>query len=91
YTTLHTKWNEKYPNDSKDFLGDDITLLKTDVDVAMKSAMIIWEYQNLNSIAISKTSVKEVSYIVNGGYNGLSKRKIYTKKAYEVLEKEFKK
>lgn len=79
--------NEKYPSNPKDFLGDDISLLKTNVDVALKAAMIIWEHQELNSIATKKSAVTKVSYIVNGGYNGLKDRKKYTKKAYKILEK----
>jgi len=93
YKTLHRIWNEKYPNDPKNFLGDDISLLKTNVDVAMKSAMIIWEYQNINSVATANTPtiIKKVTKIVNGGYNGLSHRLIYTKRAYTVLKKAFRK
>jgi len=87
YKALHKIWNEKYPSNPKDFLGDDISLLKTNVDVALKAAMIIWEHQELNSIATKKSAVTKVSYIVNGGYNGLKDRKKYTKKAYKILEK----
>jgi predicted chitinase/LysM repeat protein len=89
YKTLHRIWNEKYPNDHKNFLGNDISLLKTNVDVAMKAAMIIWEYQNINSVATANThsAIKKVTKIVNGGYNGLSYRIMYTEKAYKVLKK----
>lgn len=87
YKNIHNYWNKNYPNDKKNFLGEDIKLLTTDIDVAMKSAMIFWsKIKKLNSLATSKDKVKEVTYRVNGGYNNLQGRERFTKKAYEILE-----
>ncbi len=91
YKALDDKWKELYPNDSKDFMGDDISLLKTDVDVAIKASMIIWTHvQNgTNSKADegnSFSTIKKVTKDVNGGDNGLTMRKQFTEKAYEVLD-----
>ncbi|AXT60397.1 LysM peptidoglycan-binding domain-containing protein [Aquimarina sp. AD10] len=91
YKALDDKWKELYPNDPKDFMGDDISLLKTNVDVAIKASMIIWGHvQNgTNSKADqgnNDSAIKKVTKDVNGGYNGLAMRKQFTKKAYEVLD-----
>jgi len=37
------------------------------------------------------TIIKKVTKILNGGYNGLSHRLIYTKRAYTILKKAFRK
>ncbi|WP_298546349.1 LysM peptidoglycan-binding domain-containing protein [uncultured Aquimarina sp.] len=92
YKALDDKWKELYPDDAKDFMGDDISLLKTDVEVAIKASMIIWTHvQNgTNSKADqgnSDSTITSVTLDVNGGNNGLDDRKKYTKKAYEVLDK----
>ncbi|MDD2896589.1 MAG: hypothetical protein PHG81_11300, partial [Aliarcobacter sp.] len=87
YTKIHEKWNQLYPNEPKDFLGEDIQLLKTNVDIAMKSAMIFWTFiKKINDIVKSENDINLVTYTVNGGYNGLDDRVKYTKKAYEVLK-----
>ena len=92
YKALHEKWNELYPSDTKDFMGNDISLLKTNVDVAMRASMIIWTYvqsgTNEEADKGNKDSViTSVTKDVNGGTNGLEMRKKFTKKAYEVLNK----
>ena len=91
YEALHDKWNSLYPDDKKDFMGNDISLLKTNVDTAMKASMIIWKHvQNNTNGKADKgnldSAIKAVTKDVNGGDNGLAHRKKYTKKAYEVLE-----
>ncbi|WP_274639661.1 LysM peptidoglycan-binding domain-containing protein [Tenacibaculum larymnensis] len=93
YKALHDKWNELYPNDKKDFMGDDISLLKTDVDVAMKASMIIWTHvqvgtNNEADKGNNKAAIIAVTKDVNGGTNGLNHREKFTKKAYEILKKE---
>ncbi|MGY3792996.1 LysM peptidoglycan-binding domain-containing protein [uncultured Aquimarina sp.] len=92
YKALDEKWKELYPEDTKDFMGDDISLLKTDVEVAIKASMIIWTHvqDGTNSKADqgnNNAAITSVTYDVNGGDNGLTHRKRYTKKAYEVLDK----
>ncbi len=84
YKALNTKWNSLYPNDKKDFMGDDISLLKTDVDVAMKASMIIWRYvQRKTNEKADKGNTNDVitavTKDVNGGTNGLELKKIYKK------------
>ncbi|NVK63503.1 MAG: hypothetical protein HWE22_02905 [Flavobacteriales bacterium] len=91
YKALDEKWKELYPNDKKDFMGDDISLLKTDVDVAMKASMIIWHHvqngtNNKADKGNSDAAITSVTKDVNGGTNGLPERKKFTKKAYEILE-----
>lgn len=89
YKSIENKWNQLYPNDTKYFIGDDVILLSTNVDVAMRASMIFWKYsKNLNEYAKSESDddIKKVTYRVNGGYNALDKRIKYTKKAYEVLK-----
>jgi len=92
YKMLHDTWKKKYPDDKKDFMGDDISLLKTDVDVAMKASMIIWvdktKKTNKNAdVGNTNKAITKVTLDVNGGDNGLEMRKKYTKKAYKVLNK----
>ena len=93
YKALNDKWKTLYPKDKKDFMGDNISLLKTDVDVAMKASMIIWKHvqKNTNYKADkgnNNEAITAVTKDVNGGTNGLDDRKKYTKKAYKVLNKE---
>ncbi|MFL1895015.1 LysM peptidoglycan-binding domain-containing protein [Aquimarina sp. 2-A2] len=92
YVALDNKWKELYPDDPKDFMGNDISLLKTNVDVAIKASMIIWNHvQNGTNTKADQGSndsaIKKVTIDVNGGTNGLAMRKQFTKKAYEVLNK----
>ena len=88
YKEMHDAWNRKYSNDQKDFMGKDITLLTTNIAVAIKASMIFWELHKLNAKAdkgSNDIAIAKVSKDVNGGVHGLEKRKVYTKKAYEVL------
>jgi predicted chitinase/LysM repeat protein len=90
YKALDKKWKELYPDDPKDFMGDDISLLKTNVDVAIKASMIIWTHvQNGTNMEAdngnNNATIKAVTKDVNGGDNGLEMRKGFTKKAFEVL------
>lgn len=72
-------------------MGNDISLLKTNVDVAMKASMIIWTHvqKETNSKADkgnNNSAITKVTKDVNGGDNGLDMRKKFTKKAYEILK-----
>ena len=92
YKALDDKWKELYPDDPKDFMGNDVSLLKTNVDVAIKASMIIWAHvQNGTNAQADNgnndSAILEVTKDVNGGTNGLAMRKQFTKKAYEVLDK----
>lgn len=89
YKSIHVEWNKLYASDTKDFLGDDISLLRTDVDVALKAAMIYWKLCKCNAKADGGSTVshvKKITKAVNGGYNGLADRKKHTKKAYKILK-----
>ncbi len=92
YKSLNSKWREIFPNDTKDFMGDDISLLKTDVDIAIKASMIIWTHvqKGTNKEAdngVNDLAILNVTKDVNGGTNGLEMRKKFTKKALEILKK----
>ncbi len=92
YKSLNTKWKEVFSNDIKDFMGDDISLLKTDVDIAIKASMIIWTrvQKGTNKKAdkgINDSVILNITKDVNGGTNGLEMRNKLTKKALEILKK----
>ena len=92
YINLNRVWNQRYPNDRRNFLGDDVSLLKTNVDIAMKAAMIHWSLvENINDIAINDTNptIRAVTFAVNGGTNGLNDRVAFTATAYRVLRENF--
>ncbi len=93
YKLLNDEWKKLYPKDPKDFMNDDISLLKTDVDIAMRASMIIWidSSKTTNTKCdggITNAIITSVTQDVNGGDNGLDDRKKYTKKAYEILSNE---
>ncbi|WP_326492520.1 LysM peptidoglycan-binding domain-containing protein [Sinomicrobium oceani] len=90
YKYLDDEWKKIYPNEPKEFMGDDISLLKTNVDIAMRASMIIWTNPSNGTNTkcdegVDNTTITKVTRDVNGGTNGLSDRKKFTKKAYEVL------
>ena len=89
YEAISLEWNKLYPNDKKEFHGKDITLLETDVEVALKASMVYWKLKGLNNKADQGTSpaiVEDVGRIVNGGDNGMDLRKKYTQLAIENLK-----
>jgi predicted chitinase len=94
YERISEEWNLMYPDDLKEFHGKDISLLETDIEVAMKASMICWKIQGLNSKAdegMTNDVIDNVGRIVNGSGeakpNGWEHRRSYTTSAYEVLNK----
>jgi len=94
YKALSNEWNKLYPNDKKEFHGKDINLLETDIEVAIKAAMVFWKLNNLNSKAdagTDDTSIDNVGRKVNGVTgtglpNGWQIRRTYTKTALEKIK-----
>ncbi|QKG79684.1 glycoside hydrolase family 19 protein [Tenuifilum thalassicum] len=89
YKVLSNEWNKIYPDDKKEFHGKDINLLETDVEIAIKAAMIYWKYKGLNEIAdkgTSPTIVEKIGKKVNGGDNGITYRKNLTNSAVNNLK-----
>ena len=69
------------------FCGCDICgkpeLLEKPLD-AVKSSMWFWQAHGLNALA-DKDDVRAVTRRINGGYNGLEKRKMYLERAKKIL------
>ena len=89
YKRVSDAWNKKYPNDIKEFHGADIEELENNVEVAMKASLVLWQEDKINELSDLGTdlsSIKSVTKVVNGGYNGLNMRKTYTEKAVEVFD-----
>ncbi|MGB3779214.1 MAG: fibronectin type III domain-containing protein [Tunicatimonas sp.] len=96
YKEVSEAWNEIYPDDKKEFHGDDINLLKNDIDVAIKASLVYWKMKDINAmIDGGEQDLLEVTAKVNLGYyasyvttttvNGYNKRKNYYNKAKESL------
>jgi predicted chitinase len=90
YKTISVEWNKLYPDDKKEFHGKDINLLETDVEVAMKAAMIFWKIKKYNNKSANEyadnNDYELLTKLINGGTNGKTERETYTKN----LLKEFK-
>ncbi|MCE2995246.1 MAG: hypothetical protein LW863_06600, partial [Flammeovirgaceae bacterium] len=89
YQEVSEEWNKLYPKDKKEFHGKDINLLETNVEIAIKASMVYWRIRGLNTKAdqgTSETIVEEIGRIVNGGDNGMDKRKKHTKLAAKTLK-----
>ena len=69
------------------FCGCDICgnpdLLEKPLD-AVKSSMWFWQTHGLNALA-DKDDVRAVTRRINGGHNGLEKRKMYLERAKKIL------
>ena len=92
YRRVSEKWNERYPNDEKKFHENDIDLLETDVEVAIKASMVFWKWKGLNEKADEGDTdehIDNVGKIVNGSGkrkpHGYKDRRKHTKKAYEIF------
>jgi predicted chitinase len=55
-----------------------------DVDVGFRTAAWFWNSRNLNSLA-DKGNFREITRRVNGGYNGMTSRNAYYRRALDVL------
>jgi predicted chitinase len=82
YETISREWNKLYPDDKKEFHGKDINLLETDVEVAIKVAMIYWKTHTYGKKHAAEyadnNDYESLTYLVNGGDNGQDSRKKYT-------------
>ncbi|GHN00524.1 hypothetical protein WSM22_20130 [Cytophagales bacterium WSM2-2] len=92
YKALSQEWNRLYPDDKKEFHGADISLLETDVTVAIKASLVFWKLKNLNSLADEGTGQNTIDNIgkkVNGSGsdlpNGYPARRSYSKSAFDNL------
>ena len=88
YTRFQSYYNKHYPNDAKDFLNNEEhrKALLDNGKIALLSAVWFWNYTGCYKIADKQASnntneiVKQITYKVNGGYNGLNDRvKQYTR------------
>lgn len=73
YQAITDEWNERYPDDPKDFVNADRNELETNIEVAMKASMIEWDLRGLNSYAdvgLSNEAINNVGAIVNGSGRG---------------------
>jgi predicted chitinase len=102
YTNKFYKfWQQENPQDTKT-LEQIVTLLETDVDLAMKVSMIFWKYNGINQYINSSSfdsnndEIRQVSVLVNGGnvetkpkveIAGYPSRETNTINAYNVLNK----
>jgi len=59
-------------------------ILETDLGLAWKASGWFWMSRNLNSYA-DLDNIKKITKIINGGYNGLTDREAYLKRAKEVI------
>jgi predicted chitinase len=82
YETISREWNKLYPDDKKEFHGKDINLLETDVEVAIKVAMIYWKTHKYNDKSANEyadnNNCELLTKLINGGKNGEKDRKEYT-------------
>ncbi len=100
-TKFYNYWKKEYPNDTRT-LEQIVTLLETDVDLAMKVSMIFWKYNGINQTINSSSfdsnndEIRQVSVLVNGGdvnkkpkdkIAGYTTRESNTINAYNVLSK----
>ncbi len=91
---VQKKWDTIHGKNNKDFMcrssecDTNLEMIAKDLDMAMQTALTFWADANANDFAkdVTDTSIKEISVKVNGGEIGLPNRKIYTKKAYEILK-----
>jgi predicted chitinase len=95
YKTLSDEWNRLYPDpaDKKEFHGNDINLLETNTEIAIKASMVYWKLKNLNQkadVGRDQTAIDNVGKIVNGSGDGLpngyKERRTYSKSAFDNLK-----
>ena len=94
YKRVSEAWNKKYPDDKREFHKEDIDELETNVEVAMKASLLLWEMDNLNNYAdkgLEEADIDKVGAKVNGSGtrlpNGYKKRRDYTNLANAVFSK----
>jgi predicted chitinase len=75
YTQFNQIHNQLNSEDHQDFIANP-DLIITNVDYAIESAFVFWHTNSLNNAANSTTdnAVHQITYLVNGGYNGYTDR-----------------
>jgi predicted chitinase/peptidoglycan hydrolase-like protein with peptidoglycan-binding domain len=73
FTNIH---NKKNPDDKKDFVSNP-ELIVSELQYGIESAFVWWDQNHVNTLCNGRSDedVKNVTYKVNGGYNGLEERK----------------
>lgn len=63
--------------------------IANDLDFSMLISLTFWKAGKTNEVAkeVNTQSIKNVTYSVNGAYNGLPIRTTYTNKAYEIFKR----
>jgi predicted chitinase len=69
FSACHNRLN---PQDRQDFVANP-DLLVSELKYALESAFYFWDARNVNAIA-DTDNVADVTYAINGGYNGLDDR-----------------
>ncbi len=80
FTNMHNKRN---PSDRQDFVASP-DLVISSVEYGVESAFSFWVSKGLN-VSAKSLSVYDVTYKVNGGYNGYDDRRVRFNKVAELL------
>jgi RHS repeat-associated protein len=83
YSSFNNFMNTNFPG-SSNFLNSPALL--TEDKYSIMSAMWYFQSRVLNKLDINSSTVKQVTYKVNGGYNGLSDRQSIYDKAIETIK-----
>jgi putative chitinase len=63
---------------------DKVSIYMTTIDGAVESACWFWKVNNLNKLA-DVSDIKQMTKIINGGYNGLEDRQAHYDKALKIF------
>ena len=89
YINVVNEWNKMHPDDQLTLNQELIEKAKTDVDLAMKLAMVYWKINKLNELIkfseYNDLECAKISKRINGGDNGAIQRKTNTKNAFNYL------
>ncbi len=79
---VFSKWASNIDPDTPDFVMTPDKL--GEFPWALLSAVYYWESHSLSSLA-DKNDLKQITHIVNGGYNGYDSRRDYFNKAWRAI------
>ena len=87
YAEFTKKHNKLYFSDQQDFVKTPELLLSSDI-YSTRAAFFYWNSRNINSVSedSSANSIKQVTYKINGGYNGLDDRKKKFWQIYPIIQ-----